>query len=267
MASDDIARFLAGSEDRRRLLTHLRDQPGSPSEVADALDVSRRSVQRTLGKLVDRSWAEKVDGAYRLTTVGELVTGTHANYVDTLDLLDGFAPFFRYLPDADHAPEAHWLRDATLVVATQEDPQAPVHHYVDSLRSFEEDRVRMLSPVLSRLFHDAHAELALDGVRTELVLSAAMVERARELNPAEFALVVGVDVLELYRHPEPVEFGLTLGADRLLVGAYDADGHLQAVVESTDEAFRTWADRLFERYRDRSERVTLSDSLPFTRRE
>lgn len=263
MSGDDVARFLADSPDRRRVLAHLVETPGSPAHLADALSLSRRSAQRHLGAFADRGWVEKRDGEYHLTTTGALVVDEHESYLEALDGVDAFGDVYRHLPDADHAPDPRWLADADVTRASAEQPQAPVHHYVASVGGFGTDRVRMVAPVLSRLFHDVHADLALEGTHTDLVLSAETIERARDLNPAEFAVVVSVGVLDLYRHPDPVEFGLTLGDGRLLLGVYDADGHLYACVESTDADFYGWAEGLFERYRDRSEPVDPPLSLPF----
>lgn len=263
MPSDDTARFLAGSPDRRRLLERLAADPGSPAELAEALSAARRSVQRNLAEFADRGWAEKVDGAYRLTVAGELVADEHARYLDALDRVEAFEAFYRHLPDRDRAPDPRRLADADLTVASAADPQAPLHRYVEAVRAFDTDRVRMVAPVLSRLFHETHAELAFDGVRTELVMSAETVERARELNPAEFAVVTSVGVLDLYRHPGPVEVGLTLADDRLVACAYDGDGRLRACVESDDPGLLRWGADLFERYRDAAERVDPAVSPPF----
>ena len=260
--ADDAARFLAGSPERRRLLERLADDPGSPAELADALSIARRSVQRNLAGFVDRGWAEKRDGAYRLTVTGRLAADEHATYLDSLDRIGEFEAFYRHLPDADHAPDPRLLADASLTVAGAADPQAPVHRYVETVRTFDTDRVRMVSPVLSRLFHEAHAELAFDGVHTDLVMAADTIARAREMNPTEFTAVTSVGVLDLYRHPGPVDVGLTLGDDRLVACAYDDDGHLRASVESDDPAFVRWGEDLFERYRGESERVK-SSLLPF----
>lgn len=263
--SRDTAAFLAGSEDRLALLSSLRERSAAPATLADDLSLPRRSVQRHLSAFVDRGWARKDGGTYRLTTVGELVAEEHASYLETLSLVERFAPFYEHFPSDEPAPDPRALRDAECVVATDADPQAPVHHYVTSVRSFGGDRIRMLSPVLSRLFHDAHADLAFDGVHTDLVMSGDRIDRARELNPAEFGVVVRVGVLDLYRHPDPVEFGLTLGENRVLVGAYD-DGRLRAVVDSTAPDLLRWAAERFEDYRRRSERVDPSPSLPFGER-
>ena len=260
--ADDAARFLAGSPERRHLLERLADDPGSPAELADALSMARRSVQRNVAGFADRGWAEKRDGAYRLTVTGRLVADEHSTYLDSLARIGEFKAFYCHLPDADCAPDPRWLADASLTVAGTADPQAPVHRYVEAVRGFDTDRVRMVSPVLSRLFHEAHAKLAFDGVHTDLVMSADTIARARKMNPAEFAAVTSVNVLDLYRHPGPVEVGLTLGGDRLLACAYDDDGHLRACVESDDPSLLRWGEDLFERYRDESERVDTS-LLPF----
>lgn len=252
----DASRFLSGSPDRARLLSHLRDHPGSPSALADALPMSHRSVQRNLSAFVERAWAEKRDGEYRLTTTGALIAARHAAYVDSLDLIDRFAPVLRHLPDAEHAPDPDWLADADLAVASPDRPQAPVNHYVTAVKSFSTRRIRMVAPVLSRLYHEAHARLVLRGVETELVMDRETVASARSLNPMEFAFVLRVDRFSLHEHPDPIRFGLTLGDDRALLGAYDDEGTLRACLDCDDPRFLDWAGDLYERYRAASRRVT-----------
>jgi predicted transcriptional regulator len=247
----DHARFLANSPDRLALLSELAAGPASPSELAAENDASRRSVQRNLAELADRGWVESSGGTYRLTVTGELVAEEHAEYVGSLSRIDDFAPFFRHLPDRDHAPDPTWLADAELAVSTAEDPHAPVHQYVRSVETFDADRVRMLSPVLSRLFHDAHASVGLRGVHTELVMPTRMVERARERNPIEFDVVTATDVLSLHRYPDSFGIGLTLGDERVLMGAYDDERRLRALVDSDESQFHAWASKLFDRYRER----------------
>ena len=231
-------------------------------DVADALDLAHRSVQRNLADLADRGWVEKRDGAYHLTTTGRLVTRTHAEYVRTLDRLDEWEPFVGALPDASHVPDPDLLADATLVGATAADPQAPVNHYVRTVRRLDTTRVRMVSPVLSRLFHDEHADLVARGVSTELVMATDTVRAARDLNPAEFAVVLRVPKLRLYRHPGPVDVGVTLADDRVLVGAYDDDGQLVALLDGESPELLEWAADLYDRYRADATRVRPGDPLP-----
>lgn len=259
MDADELARFLTGSPDRRRLLAHLRTTPGAPSDVADALGISTRSAQRNLAELVDRGLARKRTGVYELTTVGELVTDRHTAYLDTLDTLTEYEQFFQHLPDTEHTPDPELLRDADGVVATATYPQAAVDHYLNWLESHTTDRIRMISPVLSRQFHHVHAAHILEGTETDLVLSADTVETARSLNPTEFTVVLHVDGFRLYRYPDDVAFGLTLGDDWAVVNAYDDEGHLQACVAVSDPAAVEWAEALYDRYHSRSTRVEPSE--------
>ncbi|GGN90359.1 MULTISPECIES: helix-turn-helix transcriptional regulator [Haloarcula] len=256
----DAARFLADSPDRLALLERLADEPGTPSDLDDDLGQSRRSVQRNLAAFAERGWARKHDGAYDLTTAGRLITRRHRSYLDALAAIESWEPLFAHLP-ADQAPRPEHLADATLVGSEPDQPQAPVSHYVESIASASTDSIRMLSPVLSRLFHDAHAGQVLDGVTHELVLDGPTVQRAREQNPAEFATVVGVPGFSLYRHPDPLSFGLTLTDDRVFLLAYDDQGQLHALADGSDPAFYEWASTCFERHRDRSEHVSGLDAI------
>ena len=263
--SSDTPAFLAGSDDRVALLSYLSEQAAAPATASDDLDLPRRSVQRHLSQFVERGWAIKTGGTYRLTTAGDLIAEEHLSYLDTLRCLEELNSFYRYLPDREHAPEPRWLRDADVAVATEEDPQAPMHHYLRCVRAFDCEHVRMVSPILSRLFHEAHADLALEGVHTDLVMSDELVDRAKELNPVEFNVVVSLDVLDLYRYPDPIEFGMTLGENRVLLCAYD-DGQLEACVDATNRELLAWAEGLFETYRERGERIEPPISLPFSLR-
>lgn len=263
MDGTDDAAFLAASPDRRELLERLGADPGTPADLAADLAASRRSVQRNLQAFVERGWARKVDGEYRRTTAGGVVARTHAEYVEDLAVVRRFEALYGHVPDADHAPDPGWLVDADLASATETDPHAPLEFYVSRVGEVAGDRIRMLSPVLSRPLHRAHEPLALEGVHTELVMDEASVERARERNPAEFAVVSAVDVLDLRAHPGPIGIGLTVGDGRALVSAYDGDGNLRACVDSRDERLLEWAGDLFDRYRREAEPVSASADLPF----
>ena len=125
----------------------------------------------------------------------------------------------------------------------------------------------MISPVLSHLFHDAHADLAQSGTHTKLILPSTLVDCACKQNPIKFGAVVSVDVLDLYQHSDDIAVGLTITDNLTLLGAYDDDGQLRVCVDSTNESFRGWAIQLFEQYQERSTAITLSGSLPFASRD
>mgnify|MGYP000232775584 FL=1 len=253
--SREVVAFLAGSPDRLALLDYLAEEPAAPRDVADALDVSSRGAQRNLSELEDRGWAEKRTGDYHLTTTGHLVRETYTDCLDRLDALCDLSTLYEHLPDPENAPDPAWLADATYVTAEEDHPQAPVTHYVEAVRAVETDHVRMLAPVLSRLFHEPHAKQVQRGATTEVVLPRDRVSAAREKNPLEFETVLAVPTFTLYRTDRTVEMGLTVTDDRAFVLAYDTDGNLRACVEGADPALREWAIERFERYRDGASEV------------
>ncbi|NHX37251.1 MULTISPECIES: helix-turn-helix transcriptional regulator [Halolamina] len=256
--ADDTARFLADSPDRLALLDRLRDAPAAPSTLVRDLDPARRSIQRNLAAFEDRGWIERCSDGYRLTAAGDCVARTHADYLERLARIDEYAPLLTHLGPV-HAPPPDLLA-GDLVTASEADPQAPIHAYTERLREMDGNRVRVCSPVLSRAFHEAHAALALRGVDTELLLSTTTAQRARELNPLEFAAVLRAGPLDLFVRDDPVPFGLTLDEDSLLLGAYD-DGHLQACLHATDPDLLAWGERLFEALRADARRVTSPGAL------
>lgn len=256
----DAARFLADSPDRLHLLERLRESPGDPRDLADDLDQSRRSIQRNLAAFEERGWVRKDDGAYHLTTKGDVIARTHSEYVDSLETIEDSGDLYEHLPaDAAPAPDPDLLAGATVVTADPDHPQAPVSHYISVVESVATDRFRMIAPVLSRIFHDAHARRVLDGVRIELVLDAETARAARDRNPAEFATVVSVPRFQLFRHPDAITFGLTVAEGRALLLAYDDSGQVAVCADSTGDEFLAWAESLFERYRDAAEAVSARD--------
>jgi predicted transcriptional regulator len=251
----DTAAFLAAAPERWRVLDALRDDAHGPASLADDLSLSRRTVQRHLGSFADRDWARKRDGAYHLTATGELVARTHEQYLDSLSAIDGLQALYAHVDDPATAPDPAWLADANLETASPEHPQAPVQFYVERVRNVTTDTVRMVSPVLSRLYHDAHAELAKAGAHTELVLPADAVARAREENPIEFHAILALGVLDLYETTASIGLGFTATDDRVLVCAYDDDGHLAACLETTDERVLSWARTRFDEHLDAATQV------------
>ncbi|AEN05644.1 winged helix-turn-helix domain-containing protein [Halolamina sp.] len=257
---NDAARFLADSPDRVALLEHLRDGPAGPASLADALDCARRSVQRHLAACEERGWVQRGDGGYRLTAAGDAAGRVHADYRERLAAVDRAAPLLSHL-DPGHAPAPELLTDAEVVAASATDPHAPIQAYVEALRGFTGGRVLLCSPVLSRAFHEAHAELARRGVHTDLLLSTATAREARERNPFEFAAVVRLGVLDLYTRAAPVPLGLAVDGEQMLLGAYDGEGNLRACLHSDDPELVAWGETQFDALRDGAQRVRSPGDL------
>lgn len=249
--------FLSGSRSRARLLSCLDETPQYPRELTETLGLSRRGVQRNLSALVERGWAEKVSGKYRLTTRGTLIARQYSDFCTTLATIEEYEVFFTYLPDCAHVPSPKWLHDAELVVATPERPHAPIEQYASSLRHCSTTTVRGILPVLSHYYEDIHADLQEYDIEVELVIDKSTVEATRNCDIETFEAAIQLDTFTLYAQPESIEFGLTLADHRGIMSAYDDQGRIQASVECGDSAFLDWANEVYRRYRDNARLIEL----------
>jgi predicted transcriptional regulator len=256
----DAARFLVDSPDRLDLLERLRESPGDPRDIAVDMDQSRRSIQRHLGAFEERGWVRTDEDRYALTTKGEVIARTHRESLESLETIETQGDLYEPLP-TDVAPDPALLTDATVVTADRDHPQAPVSHYASVVESVETDRFRMIAPVLSRIFHEVHADRVLDGVSIELVLDTETTTAPREKHPAEFATVVSVPRYQLYRHPPSIDFGLTVADERAVLLAYGDSGQVTACADSEHPEFLTWVESLFGRYRSGAKSVSARDTV------
>lgn len=251
--------FLSGSRSRVRLLNCLDETPQYPRELTETLGLSRRGVQRNLSALVERGWAEKVSGKYRLTTRGTLIARQYSDFCTTLATIEECEVFFTYLPDSAHVPSPEWLHEAELVVATPERPHAPIEQYATSLSRCSTVTIRVILPVLSHYYADIHADLQERDIEIELVIDESTVEATRNCDIEAFEAALQLDTLSIYVQPEPIEFGLTLVDYRGIMSAYDDQGRIQASVECVDSAFLDWANEVYHRYRDDAQPISIDE--------
>lgn len=259
--SQEHIRFLSVSPARIRLLRCLDETPRCPCDLTTVLSLSRRGIQRNLSELVERGWAEKTDGEYRLTTRGTLITRQYTDFLGTLGIIEEYEPFFTHLPDYAHSPHPQWLHDAELVVATSDHPYAPLNQYVRSLRTETIETIRSALPVQSRFYTDLHTELSERGVETEILLDESIVAVYRNRNPETLETMLALDTLSLYEHRATIDFGLTLTDRRGFMSAYDSQGRLRAYIECTNPEFIDWATELYRSYR-RSARAITPSKIP-----
>lgn len=255
-------RFLAMSRARIRLLKYLDKTPQSPRELASALSLSRRGIQRNLSKLVERGWAKKVDGAYRLTTNGKLITEQYVNFRTTVGIIHECKPFFEYLPDCDHVPAPEWLHDAEIFVATSDQPHAPIRQYVNGLKSSSTTTVRSILPVLSQYYTDLYVELTERGAEIELVLDETVLKSDSVQSLAVAESGSSPESIVLHESPQTIDFGLTLSDHCGFMSAYDERGRIRACIECDDPAFLNWAAELYQNYRNGARTISSEELIP-----
>lgn len=252
----DVLSFLADSPVRARLIDALqRDGPARPSDLTEALEVSRATVHRNLSALTDRGWVRQDADGYAATTAGELVYDQFDSFRTGVETVERFERLLEIIPSTA-VPPLSILATADLVTAEPDKPHAPVMRYVEELTASETTTVRGISPVRSEMFDHGHEQLLEAGVETELVMPVAVLEREREESDEGFEDALAIDGFDVYAIEEGLGYGLSVTDDRAFLGGYSDDNQLQALAVSTDDSFGDWATEAFENVRSRGRLLT-----------
>ena len=128
----------------------------------------------------------------------------------------------------------------------------------DEERRESVEEFRGITPIVSQVFNRA-ADRAIDpDSRVDLVVDEEVLTASIEEYPGALERAAALPGFTLYVAEEPLEFGLMAIDGHAFLGAYDDGGNLVASVDGTEEAFVSWADRTFERIRERAVERDLS---------
>ncbi|WP_255152457.1 helix-turn-helix transcriptional regulator [Halorarius halobius] len=247
--------FLARAESRVRIMDALAEAESVTNrQLRDRLDASRTTVSRALRSLAERGWVEKSDGAYRLTRAGQHVATAFDRLLDTVDRVDELAEFLRWFPSDVESPDFLAASDVTVTYSTDADPYAPARKQTGILHTA--GRLRILLPAIDRESTGTLVEQVTEhGLDVETVVPPA-VESTMESD--EFAPLMRKTVQtgrsSVWVADEDVPFYLGIPDEGAVqVGLADGDGLPRALLETTDDRVRTWAERLYAEFRNRAD--------------
>lgn len=246
------------------LLAALLETPRHKRDLADSLGVSKSTVYNWTSELEAYNLLERTGDGYRLTYVGRRMAERFFEWRERATGLFRLTPFADALPRAFDPPPAA-LESATVVVA-ESDPDAPADALVDEFGSA--DGVSALVPVVSGRVVDAAAARADDDGDLELVVPAG----SRDRMVAALAPVDGTVPEEAgsgqaddgsvrpgvaVRASEDLpSFGLARfegATDAVGLTVYSPRGHVVGFVRMTATTALTWAEDVYETYRERAE--------------
>jgi predicted transcriptional regulator len=234
------------------LLRALFAEPLDRRDLEETLDVSRATSHRFVRWLEDRGYGERVDGRYRLTGLGEAVTHGVCKFEDFLRTTHRLDPLFEFICEDHEEFVVEPFADATVTVATPEDPYAPVARFLELLA--ESDRFRgfntthMIPPgvgaTTSRLLEERAVELIYRPDTAESLRADREAGSGGATDEGDVAI----------RTRDALPYGLALFDERVGVGGYDEDtGTMRVFVDTDTVLAREWATRVFEEIRADSE--------------
>lgn len=251
----DQIRFLSRAESRVRIMQQLAEAgPATQRELRTGLDASRTTVSRSLSSLAEQGWIERSEGAYRLTHAGRAVAAAFSGLLETVAAVDRLEEFLRWFPADVESPPVLEASDVEVTYATDGAPYAPARRQSEIIH--DADRLRILLPAIDIDSTRTITEQVTErGLEVETVASPAV---AATVEADEFASLIREKIRTgrstVYVADEPLPFYLGLADDgRVQIGLADEEEIPRALLETTDDGVRAWAERRYREYRDAAE--------------
>jgi predicted transcriptional regulator len=141
--------------------------------LVEELDVSRSTVDRAIGELIDAGLAENEGGVYRATRTGRQAIDAYREYVDLTDDIATAKPITEALPPA--APfDVTLLEHADVRLAESHAPESALTGAVSMLK--EVDTLRGLAPVIK----SNYASVLYREIKRGLAIELIVERRSRE---------------------------------------------------------------------------------------
>jgi predicted transcriptional regulator len=237
---------------RGEILEALSQEPLDRREIEDAVGVSRATSHRLTRWFDKHGMVTKRDGRFELTGYGLTVLEETLRYERNLVTAKRLAPLLNVICEDHQEFVLEPFANATVTVATPDDPYRPVRRFVllaessTTLRGFNTTHMVPLS--VSDFF-----DTVFEGVECEVIYLPNVIDTLFETYPERAEKAVRDGHLRL-RTREELPYGLAIFDDRVGIGGYDERTGLMTVFVDTGAAItRKWAEQTYKVFRDRSE--------------
>lgn len=259
----ELLSFVARSENRVEALMALEAGPASRSALQEATGIPRATLSRTLADFRDRDLADRTGYAFTITPLGRLLARELRSLFDSMEVgveLQSLAP---WLPLDELGIDVEDLRGARVTLPTPVDPLAPIHRTADRLTA--SDRVRGLcNNVVHELLATLSDAVVETGLQVDVVVTADAFDTVTADPTTSRAVrdMVGSGRLDLAVCPEWIP-QLAIEADgTVMLEVTDDEGAIHGLVETENDAVRSWFESAFAGYGGAADRVTPERLAP-----
>jgi predicted transcriptional regulator len=239
--------FLAGAENRVRVLEAVVETPRDRYELERHLDISRATTVRILTGLEDRRWVASTGDRYQATPLGEMVLTAFTEFHDTVAASQRLASIAHWFPVGNGVGLDSFI-DASITVPTASDSVAPIRRATECMREARTVRgvASGIAPEPLRVNRDCVVER---GQSFEVVFSSEVL-RVIDADPSMSGWFV--EILDagglVYEHGAvPHHYGL-FDRERVGIGLVDATGTPRAYLVSENDVVVDWAEETFQTF-------------------
>ncbi|WP_225741344.1 helix-turn-helix transcriptional regulator [Halorussus halophilus] len=234
------------------VLEALLGEPLDRREIEDRLGVSRATSHRLTRWLDDHELVEKRESRLHLTGKGQTLAESVLRFEQTVATADRLAPLLDLICDDHQDLVVEPFADATVTVASPDDPYRPIRRFrslVEESETFRGFNTTHVVPLTMGEFFEA----LFESTETEVIYRPAVVETLFESFPERARTAVERGQFRV-RTREALPYCLVLFDDCVGIGGYDETTGAMEVFVDTDAAYaREWAERTYETYRAHSD--------------
>lgn len=255
--------FLANSANRVRVLNRLTTGPASRRELEEETGVARSTTARILNEAEDQGWVASTGSEYQITSAGEVLVSEFSTYVETVEGVRHLGEAIDWLPDPIHELDFRYFRHADITTPTEDNPTAMFDRGLERIRTA--DKYRGLTqnsiPEYMKTIRD---RVNRDQLDFQGIIEASFLEELRD-DPDRAARWHDIaHGMWLYNGQIPINMHLIDG--KVLVWLCDENGAgddivMRGLLESEHPAVVSWAETLYEEYREEAESLDPS-TLP-----
>lgn len=259
-------------DDRDVFVELLRHSPGLQAlsrrpldrrELEDRLGVSNTTGYRITRALEDRELIEKTNGRYAITTAGEEILGAVSALESNVRTAVRLGPVLRALREVGPSADLDAFAGAT-VTASSGYTFSPQNRYLELLDETETLRCFMFESMVPSYLGDVQQHLDY-GLEVEVIkLPETAAEMLAEF-PDRAIEVCNNDNLSVYLHDD-LWYSLAIFDERIGIGVLDTDtGMCQTYVDTDAPAARTWAEAVYESYKEDAVHLPRFDPITLQR--
>lgn len=258
---EDVA-YLSRSDHRVTTLIALTERPRSRSELWEMTGVSSSTIRRTLREFEDRKWITRDGYQYETTPLGGFVATAMSELLDRLETERKLRDVWEWLPDEETGFSVEMCLDATVTVASAENPYSPVNRFLALLRETEDFRFVGLDVALLEPSKTELCERVIDGMETEMITPPRVANYIRSSCPDLFSEALESGNLTVRLHDGLPRFGVCLFDDCVAISGYDPDNVMvRALVDTAHPSTREWAESVYRAYRRQTPTIGLEPAV------
>lgn len=243
------------------LLAAARDRAVERSTLTSELDISRATAYRWTSALTEEGLLERTRNGYRSTPAGAAVADAVGQFERTLAAVDRLRPLVAAISAPELTRNLDLLADATLAVATPQNPNEPTELWLEHFSSFDRFRGMVEAGCPPEITRQG-VEHAMSGAAFEVICTPQAFEADQTGNSASADAIASAESAALYSHPG-VPFSMAIVDEVVLLVGFDDGTALPVVAATTDDAdARQWAEDLYRRYRREAEPLDDLASSP-----